>query len=173
MRTSHAHDFKRAARQALTDPDLRAALGKARGGFIDKRREAVDALPEFDAIRDHARQVKEHTLQHLDYYLERFERKAQAAGAVVHWARTAEEANGIVAGICRQAGAKLVAKGKSMVAEETGLNAALEAAGMEVVETDLGEYIIQLAGETPSHIIAPAVHKTRPQITELFHQRHR
>ena len=173
MRPSRAREFRRAARAALTDPALRGALGKARGGFVDKRREAAAALPEFDSIRDHARQVREHTFSHLDFYLERFEQRAREAGTEVHWARTAEEANTIIASICRQAGAVRVAKGKSMVAEEMGLNEALEAEGLEVVETDLGEYIIQLAGETPSHIIAPAVHKTREQITELFHEHHR
>ena len=99
MRNSHAHEFKQAAHRALNDPALRDALRKARGGFVDKRRQAVDALPEFEAIRDHAKQVKEHTLQHLDYYLELFERNAKEAGAVVHWARTGDEANRIVAQI--------------------------------------------------------------------------
>jgi L-lactate dehydrogenase complex protein LldF len=151
---------------------LRVALGRAKGGFVEKRRLSVARLPEFDAIKSAARDVKEHTLSHLDFYLERFEERVIAAGGHVHWARTGREACDIVLDICAQAAAKRVTKGKSMVAEEIALNEALLGAGLEVTETDLGEYIIQLAGEPPSHIIAPAVHKTRPQITELFHAHH-
>ncbi len=120
-----------------------------------------------------AREIKEHTLAHLDYYLERFESQVLATGGHVHWARTPEEACEIVVSVCRRANARRITKGKSMVGEEIGINDALEHAGFEVIETDLGEYIIQLAHEPPSHIIAPAVHKTREQITELFHDHHR
>jgi L-lactate dehydrogenase complex protein LldF len=169
---SEAHAFKQRAARALHDVELQRALGKAKGGFVDKRRMAVDALPEFEALRAAAREIKEHTLAHLDYYLEQFEERVHASGGQVHWARTPEEARDIVVRICREAGARRVTKGKSMVGEEIGVNEALEAAGMDVVETDLGEYIIQLAKEPPSHIIAPAVHKTRAQITELFHAHH-
>ncbi|HCK75631.1 MAG TPA: iron-sulfur cluster-binding protein [Gammaproteobacteria bacterium] len=147
-------------------------MAKARGGFVDHRQDAVDALPEFDAIRDAARDIKDHVLANLDGYLELYEQKVIENGGQVHWARDADEASRIIAGICTEAGAKTVTKGKSMVSEEMYLNPVLEAAGMTVVETDLGEYIVQLAGETPSHIIAPAVHKTREQITDLFHQHH-
>jgi L-lactate dehydrogenase complex protein LldF len=104
--------------------------------------------------------------------LERFESHAIASGGHVHWARTPEEARDIVVGICRAANAQCITKGKSMVGEEVGINDALEELGAEVVETDLGEYIIQLAKEPPSHIIAPAIHKTKNQITDLFHQHH-
>ena len=130
------------------------------------------ALPEFDEARDAARDIKDHVLANLDGYLELYEQKVIENGGQVHWARTTEEACEIVADICREANAQIVTKGKSMVSEEMHLNAALEAVGLKVVETDLGEYIVQLAGETPSHIIAPAVHKTREQITELFHEHH-
>lgn len=169
---SEAHAFKQRAARALHDVELQRALGKAKGGFVDKRRIAVETLPEFEALRSAAREIKEHTLAHLDYYLEQFEERVHASGGQVHWARTPEEARDIVVRICREAGARRVTKGKSMVGEEIGVNEALEAAGMDVVETDLGEYIIQLAKEPPSHIIAPAVHKTRAQITELFHAHH-
>jgi len=164
--------FRERTRQALDDVSLQRALAKARGGFVDHRRDAVDALPEFDAIRDAARDIKDHVLSNLDGYLELYEQKVIENGGQVHWARDAAEACRIVARICKDAGARTVTKGKSMVSEEMHLNPVLEAAGMTVVETDLGEYIVQLAGETPSHIIAPAVHKTREQITDLFHQHH-
>ena len=165
-------EFQERARQALSDVSLQRAMAKARGGFVDHRRDAVDALPEFDAIRDAARDIKDHVLANLDGYLELYEQKVIENGGQVHWARDADEACRIVAKICKDAEAKTVTKGKSMVSEEIHLNPVLEAAGMTVVETDLGEYIVQLAGETPSHIIAPAVHKTREQITDLFHEHH-
>ena len=169
---SHRVEFQDRAKQALQDVSLQRALAKARGGFVDHRQEAIDALPEFDAIRDAARDIKNHVLANLDGYLELYEQQVIENGGQVHWARDAEEACQIIAGICKEAQAKTVTKGKSMVSEEMHLNPVLEAAGMTVVETDLGEYIVQLAGETPSHIIAPAVHKTREQITDLFHEHH-
>ncbi len=169
---SHRVEFQDRAKQALRDASLQRALAKARGGFVDHRQEAIDALPEFDAIRDAARDIKNHVLANLDGYLELYEQQVIENGGQVHWARDAEEACQIIAGICKEAQAKTVTKGKSMVSEEMHLNPVLEAAGMTVVETDLGEYIVQLAGETPSHIIAPAVHKTREQITDLFHEHH-
>ncbi|MGB1859297.1 MAG: LutB/LldF family L-lactate oxidation iron-sulfur protein [Arenicellales bacterium] len=169
---SYRVEFQDRAKQALQDVSLQRALAKARGGFVDHRQEAIDALPEFDAIRDAARDIKNHVLANLDGYLELYEQQVIENGGQVHWARDAEEACQIIAGICKDAQAKTVTKGKSMVSEEMHLNPVLEAAGMTVVETDLGEYIVQLAGETPSHIIAPAVHKTREQITDLFHEHH-
>ena len=169
---SLAHQFPARANQALMDEDLRRALSTLKGGLAEKRRTAFAQLPEHEQIRDRARQIKDHTLAHLDYYLEQFEANVKQNGGHVHWASTPEEAADIVAKICREADAKLVAKGKSMIGEEIALNDALHRSGVEVVETDLGEYIIQLAQEPPSHIIAPAVHKTRQQITELFHTHH-
>ena len=169
---SNAAEFKRNARVSLDNPDLQRAMGFIKGGFVEKRRAAVEGLPEFDALRKAARGIKEHTLQNLDFYLEAFEKRVRANGGVVHWARTPREACDIVVDICRRAGARRVTKGKSMVGEEMAVNDALERAGFEPVETDLGEYIIQLAEEPPSHIIAPAVHKTKAQITELFHAHH-
>ena len=169
---SAAHDFPARARSALNNPDLARALARARTGFIDRRLAVVETLPEFQALRRTAREIKEHTLHHLDYYLERFEARVQEHGGHVHWASTPAEARTVVLDICRAAGAKRVTKGKSMVAEEIGLNDALEGAGFEVIETDLGEYIIQLADEPPSHIIVPAIHKTKDQISDLFHAHH-
>jgi L-lactate dehydrogenase complex protein LldF len=164
--------FKDNARQALADPQLQRALGHVKRGFIGRRQAAADKLPEFDALRDAARDIKNHTLAHLDLYLERYEDKVASSGGHVHFARTAEEARNIVLAICRTAGAQTVTKGKSMIAEEIGLNAHLEAAGITPVETDLGEYIIQLRGEIPSHIIAPAVHVNATQVEQDFRRVH-
>jgi L-lactate dehydrogenase complex protein LldF len=158
---------------AIHDQRLQAALDHASGGFVHKRAEQVRALPEYEALRERARSVKDHVLAHLDSYLERYEAQVVAHGGQVHWAATAEQAREIILGICRRVNAKTVTKGKSMVSEEIGLNDALEAAGCEVIETDLGEYIIQLAHEPPSHIIVPAVHKTRAQVADLFDTAHR
>jgi L-lactate dehydrogenase complex protein LldF len=164
--------FSANARRALADATLQQALAKAGAGFVGKRRGAIDALPEFDALRAAGRDIKEHTLAHLDHYLLRFEQQVEAAGGHVHWVQTPQDACTAVLEICRAAGARRIAKGKSMVGEEIAINDALEGAGFEVVETDLGEYIIQVAHEPPSHIIAPAVHKTRAQIAALFESLH-
>ena len=138
--------FKENAARALADAPLQSALAKVKRGFIDKRAAAAAALPEFEALRDAARDIKDHTLAHLDLYLEEYEAKVTASGGEVHFARTAEEAREIILSICRAAGARTVTKGKSMIAEEIGLNSHLEAGGITPVETDLGEYIIQLRG---------------------------
>ncbi len=165
--------FKKNAARALGDAELQVALSKVKRGFIDKRVAAAARLPEFEALRDQARDIKNHTLAHLDLYLERYEEKVTASGGHVHFARTAAEARDIVLAICREAGARTVTKGKSMIAEEIGLNAHLEAAGITPVETDLGEYIIQLRGEPPSHIIAPAVHVNATQVEQDFRRVHK
>ena len=165
--------FKENAHAALQDAPLQNALRFVRGNFIEKRAEAAARLPEFEALRDSARDIKDHALAHLDLYLEAYEAKVVAAGGHVHYALTAKEGVDIVLKLCQERGAKAVTKGKSMIAEEIGLNAALEAAGIDPIETDLGEYIIQLRGETPSHIIAPAVHLTKEQVEADFRRVHR
>ena len=147
-------------------------MGKLRVGFTAARQIAVSKLPEFEALRDSARDIKNHTLAHLDLYLEAYEDRVRQAGGEVHYAETAETARDIIRSICERAGAKTVTKGKSMIAEEIGLNEHLEANGVEPVETDLGEYIIQLRHEGPSHIIAPAVHLTQAQVEESFRKAH-
>ncbi|WP_128292309.1 LutB/LldF family L-lactate oxidation iron-sulfur protein [Afifella aestuarii] len=164
--------FKENAVDALANVELQRALGHVERGFIQKRQKAVDALPEFDALRHEARAIKDHTLAHLDLYLEAFEGKARQAGAEVHWAETAADAREAVLSICRRVGAKTVTKGKSMISEEIGLNAFLEKSEIKPIETDLGEYIIQLRGEPPSHIIAPAVHVNRDQVEADFRRVH-
>src|SRR4029079_15591196 len=117
--------FKDNARRALGDPDLQSALKFVEVNFIARRQQAADRLPEFDALRDSARDIKDHTLAHLDLYLEEYEAKVLASGGEGHFARTAEEAREIILSICRAAGARTVTKGKSMIAEEIGLNAHL------------------------------------------------
>ncbi len=164
--------FTRNAHQAFEDTQLQKALHFVREGFVSQRAAAAARLPEFESLRDSARDIKEHTLAYLDLYLEAYEKKVTAAGGIVHWACTPEEANKIVLDICQSHGAKTVTKGKSMIAEEIGLNDMLAAHGIAPVETDLGEYIIQLRHEMPSHIIAPAVHLTKDQIEQDFRRNH-
>ena len=167
-----SQSFKENARRALDDEQLKKALANMKGGFIVKRQKAADALPEFEALRDQARDIKNHTLQHLDLYLERYEQKVTESGGKVHWCATAADAREAVLEICRGVEAKTVTKGKSMIAEEIGLNEFLEAKGVQPIETDLGEYIIQLRHEPPSHIIAPAIHLNKEQVADDFRRVH-
>jgi L-lactate dehydrogenase complex protein LldF len=168
-----SRSFAANARAALADNNLQLALARMQRGFPEQRGHAVARLPEFEALRDAGRSIKDHTLAHLDFYLELYEANVAAAGGRVHWARTAAEACAAVLEICRAAGATTVTKGKSMIAEEIGLNEQLEQAGIVPVETDLGEYIIQLRREPPSHLIAPAIHLVREQVAETFRGAHR
>jgi L-lactate dehydrogenase complex protein LldF len=168
-----SRNFEAAARAGLGNENLQRALGLARTGFPLRRRLAIERLPEFEALRETGRAIKDHTLEYLDFYLEFYEGKVVASGGKLHWARTPEEACAAVLQICRSVGAKTVTKGKSMVAEEVGLNDFLEANGITPVETDLGEYIIQLRHEPPSHIIAPAIHLIKEQVAETFRTEHR
>lgn len=167
-----SHTFKANTVKALADVELQRALGHVEKGFIDKRQTAVDALPEFDALRDNAVAIKNHTLKHLDLYIEAYVAKVEASGGIVHFAEDADHARKIFLDIARKRNAKTVTKGKTMISEEIGLNAFLEENGIVPVETDLGEYIIQLRGEHPSHIIAPAVHVTRDQVEADFRRVH-
>jgi L-lactate dehydrogenase complex protein LldF len=164
--------FKANVHEALHDARLQRAMPHA-GNFVPRRAAAVARMPEFEALRDSARDIKNHTLAHLDLYLEAYEKKVREAGGFVHYARDAAEARQIFLDLCEARGAKAVTKGKSMISEEIGLNAAMEAVGIEAIETDLGEYIIQLRGEAPSHIIAPAIHVTRDDVEADFRKFHR
>ncbi|MBB5710961.1 lactate utilization protein B [Sphingomonas xinjiangensis] len=164
--------FKARAAEALADPVLKVAVERTAGTAETKRAAAVAAFEDFEAARTRAAAIKDHVIAHLGHYLEQFEANAIAAGAQVHWAETADAACEIVLDICRRAGAKSVARSKSMLGEEIGLPHALAEAGIERVETDLAEHIIQLAGERPSHIVWPAMHKTREQVSTLFRARH-
>lgn len=163
-----ATPFRQRADAALHDAFLREALTIATTKFLTLRREAFGDFPEGEALRDRARQIKEATLQRLDHYLEQLVDSIERRGGHVHYASSPAEARSIILGIARAAGARMVVKSKSMATEEIDLNEALTRAGITPVETDLGEYIIQLAGERPSHIIAPAIHKTKGQVAELF-----
>ena len=165
-------NFKGNTGAALKDAQLQRALGKVEAGFISRRTQVANRLPEFEALRDAARDIKDHTLAHLDLYLEAYERRVIEAGGKVHWAATAEDARNIVLEICKRRSAKIVTKGKSMIGEEIGINDHLEANGMTPVETDLGEYIVQIRHEVPSHIIAPAIHLNKDQIEADFRRVH-
>ncbi len=162
--------FKENAHRALNDATLQRAISKL--GFAATRAAAVERLPEFDKLREAARAIKDHVLENLDFYLERYEAEAAKRGSQVHWCRTAGEARDCVLAICKRLGARTVTKGKSMIGEEIAINEHLEKNGIAPIETDLGEYIIQLRHEPPSHIIAPAIHLTKEQIADSFEENH-
>ena len=162
------HDFLGAAAQALADPPLQSALTRLADTLMAGNRRGFAALAQSNALRDHAKQIKEHTLAHLEHYLTQLEKSVVDRGGHVHWAATAEDARQIIVAIAQQAGCKHAVKSKSMTSEEVHLNPALEKAGVEVTETDFGEYIIQVAGERPSHLVAPAVHHTRESVARVL-----
>ena len=164
----NAETFDQNAREALQDSVLHGALRNLADNFAERRRVAMSSVDNWEGLREKARAVKEETLLHLDSYLLQFVENAENAGARIHWARDGKEACRVVLDLVNAAGAKMIVKSKSMATEEIHLNAALEAEGIEPIETDLGEWIIQLAGETPSHIVVPAIHKTKAQIADLF-----
>ena len=160
--------FPIAARALLGDTQLRKNVRHATDVIQNKRRIVVGEMPDWQELREAGTRVREHTMQHLDVYLERFEDNCTKAGGKVHWARDAAEARRIVVDLARAAGASEVIKIKSMTTEEIQLNSALEAAGIHPYETDLAELIIQLGQDQPSHIVVPALHKNRQQIREIF-----
>jgi L-lactate dehydrogenase complex protein LldF len=164
--------FSASIHTALDDPDLQAALDANSERRITARQQAFASLPQgLPAARKQAHAVRAEIIQNLDHYLEQFIQQAQAHGLIVHRAKDAAQAVELVLEIARQTGARLVSKSKTMVGEEIGLNHALEADGLQVVETDLGEYIVQLRGERPAHIITPAVHLRRGQVGQTFHEK--
>ena len=165
-------EFKTNARHALANAGLQKALKFSKPQFMARRSAAVANLPEFEQLRDIGRDIKNHALANLDFYLEVFAAKVEANGGQVHWCSTADEARAAVLKICRDVGARTVTKGKSMISEELGINAHLSTHGITPVETDLGEYIIQLRDETPSHIIAPAFHLNREDWEAQFRISH-
>jgi L-lactate dehydrogenase complex protein LldF len=162
------HDFVGAVDQALADERLQGALVNLTNHLLTANRAGYAALGDSARLRDHAKRIKEHTLAHLDRYLEQLEASVEKAGGTVYWAASAEEARKIVVGIAQETKARRVVKSKSMTSEEIHINPALEAAGLEVTETDFGEFIIQLAGERPSHLVAPAVHHTRTSVCRIL-----
>jgi L-lactate dehydrogenase complex protein LldF len=168
---SGAPSFRPAAAAALRDGELRANFRRAMDGLMKKRAGAFSEAGDWRPLRALSASIRARTLAKLPELLARLEERCTTNGMRVHWAETVEEANAVVLEILRARGAAKVVKGKSMVSEEMHLNDYLEAHGVESLESDLGEYIIQLDGETPSHIIAPAIHKNRRQIARLFGQK--
>jgi len=170
--------FPALTKEALADRTLQGSLDGVRQIMPEIRRAALDEMPDFEATCDQAAEIRNTAIASLDEYLQQFERRVQESGGQVHWAATGEEACRIVGEICSAAEATKIIKSKSMVTEEIELNAWLEdpESGdrqFEVTETDLGEYIIQLRGEKPSHILAPSLHVTLEEVAETFHVHHK
>jgi L-lactate dehydrogenase complex protein LldF len=168
-----APKFQVAAKALMGDSQLRKNVRHATKVIQTKRARVVAEMPDWQELREAGKEIRRHTMQHLDFYLEEFERNCTAAGGVVHWARNAEEARQIVVRLVKASGCEggsptEVIKIKSMTTEEIQLNKALEAAGVHAYETDLAELIIQLGHDQPSHIVVPALHKNRAQIREIF-----
>ncbi len=160
--------FERDSASALKNQKLQGALRNATDRFRTVREKATGEIKDWENLRIKAREIKKHTVEHLDQYLEILEENIMKAGGTVHWAKDGNEACSIILDIARSNNVRSVVKSKSMATEEIELNHALEGAGIKVVETDLGEYIIQIAKERPSHILAPAIHKTKEDIAKLF-----
>ena len=169
-RDARPEAFPQAATAALANPRLRANIRLATGSIRRKRAAVVAEVPDWDALRTSAAAIKDETLATLDTVLLQLEASVQAAGGIVHWARDAAEANAIVVGLVQAEGAREVVKVKSLATDEIRLNEALEAEGIRPIETDLAELIIQLAGERPSHLLVPAIHKNRIEIRDLFRE---
>jgi len=165
--------FKERAHANMANAELQRNLQKIKGKFVAKRRESLSELDDFEATREAGRAIRQRALDDLDVWLEIFERNATARGATVLWAETPAEINAHVLDIARRHGARKIIKSKSMVSEESELDRAIEAAGLTVVETDLGEYILQINDyEPPSHIIGPALHKSKEEVADLFAKAH-
>ena len=165
--------FKERAHQKLHDAQLQYNLTKIKGKFVEKRRIALMELDDFEGTREAAREIRQRGLDDLDVWLTIFEENARARGATVLYAETPADINALVLEIAHRHGVRKIIKSKSMVSEESALDHAIEAAGLTVVETDLGEYILQINNyEPPSHIIGPALHKSREEVAELFHKHH-
>ena len=159
--------------QTIADPKLQLAIYAATGRLMDKRRDTVtaDILPQYQELRTHAHALKKHTLDNLDYYLELTEKNVESHGGKVVYCKDGNDVAKFVIDLAKQRGVNLFVKSKSMTTEEIHLNDRLEAEGMEPVETDLGEYILQLTHEKPYHIIAPALHYTRHDVARVFEEK--
>ncbi|WP_457948692.1 LutB/LldF family L-lactate oxidation iron-sulfur protein [Pseudarthrobacter sp. alpha12b] len=160
--------FPKAAHRELGNAQLRANLGHATHTIRDKRQAVVSELPDWEQLRDAGSAIKQSVMARLPELLEEFEANFTARGGVIHWARDANEANQIVAGLVRDTGETEVVKVKSMATQEIGLNEYLEEQGIEAFETDLAELIVQLDHDKPSHILVPAIHKNRTEIRDIF-----
>jgi L-lactate dehydrogenase complex protein LldF len=164
----HTNQIHALGKKVLRDAHLQEAYSSSTLRLYTHRLEAISEVPEWEQLRARAQALKREVMEHLDYYLEQFTHNVERHGGKVYWAATGEEACRLVCELAARAGARLVVKTKTMVGEEIELNEALEAAGFRSIETDLGEFIIQLAGERPAHIVAPAMHMTRQDVSELF-----
>ena len=163
-------EFDHKIHDTLSDPRLQLAIYTATGRLKDSRTNnvALNVLPDYQDLRTQANALKKHTIENLDHYLEQFERNVEARGGKVIWCKDATEVSDFVLALAKERHARLIVKSKSMTTEEIDLNERLEHHGLESVETDLGEYILQLAHERPYHIVAPALHKTRYDVAEIF-----
>ena len=170
-RTARAEPFPKAAVAALANGQLRSNIRLATTTIRAKRAGVVAEVSDWEELREAGKQIKERVLRRLGEYLVELEAAVGRAGGTVHWARDGTEANRIVCALARAAGAREVVKVKSLATDEIGLNGALEVAGITPIETDLAELIVQLAGERPSHLLVPAIHKNRTEIRDLFRAR--
>ncbi|MCW8885062.1 MAG: lactate utilization protein [Motiliproteus sp.] len=173
MYVNKPEEFTHNVKEALAQPNLKPVIRRTTDKAEAKRAEAVANFPGFEKARLQGQKVKDHTIKYMDHYLAEFEKNAAAQGAIVHWASNGEEASRIVLDICREHEAKKVTRSKSMLGEEIGLSHALDNAGVDRVETDLAEHIIQLAGDPPSHIVWPAMHRSREDVIQLFREHHK
>ncbi len=164
-------DFYKNARRILANPVIVNAVQRATSHALAKRRETISRIPNFESLRDKARAAKEEIISNFEGYLGKFKQNAQKNGFIVHEAGDAEEARRILYEIFEKHQVKTVVSSKSMTQEEIGVNSFLESKGIVKYETDLGEFIIQIAGQKPSHITAPAIHMTRKEIAQLFHKK--
>ena len=172
MQVASMH-FKERAHVKLHDALLQDNLKKMQGKFVAKRRASLVELDDFEGTRDAGKAIRNRALDNLDVWLEMFEKNAAARGATVLWAQTPADVNALVLEIAARHDVRKIIKSKSMVSEESALDHAIEAAGLTVVETDLGEYILQINDyEPPSHIIGPALHKSKDEVADLFHEKH-
>jgi L-lactate dehydrogenase complex protein LldF len=165
---AHAPEFSTAAKKLVADTQLRHNVRHAMDVIQTKRANVVAEMPDWQELREAAHQIKEHTLRHLDSYLQQFEKACVEAGGNVHWARDADEANRIIVEIIRAHNAAEVIKVKTMTSDEISLNSALEAAGITPYETDLADLIVQLGEDKPSHIVVPALHRNKMEIRRIF-----
>jgi L-lactate dehydrogenase complex protein LldF len=165
-------NFKRQVTIKLADVRLQEALSRLQTRFVEGRSAVISEIHDLQETRNAAAAIRDRVLNDLEHWLLYFEQQATKRGAIVHWAETGADVNRIVAEIAVGHGVRTATKSKSMVSEECGLNEALERAGVEVMETDLGEYILQIAHEAPSHIVAPVVHKNKDEISDLFAKIH-
>lgn len=164
----YSNEIHKTGSETIANPRLAEAYRSSTLRLFTHRLQAIGQVPGFERLRDKARELKRHTIENLDYYLSTFADHVERNGGKIHWATTAEDVCRIVVEIVQASAAQEVVKGKTMVGEEVELNHALEEASIRAVETDLGEFIIQLAGERPAHIVAPAIHKTRKEVSDLF-----